>query len=147
MGPDGKPMGIPNVPVIPPSSTIPPAPDFNVPPPSVPAPYSYSSVPSSQPYNQVREIFSIQLLKIVVLFRDDKLNSNQQVSNYWSNDQSGMMHSQPPFMKGMRPSGRLPHNMRNIDPMRGRDEKEKTPEEDTSATIGTYKLLLFHYYT
>lgn len=38
-------------------------------------------------------------------------------------------------MKGIRQSNRAPH-MRVMDPIRCRDEREKTPEDDTTATIG-----------
>lgn len=46
----------------------------------------------------------------------------------------------PPFMKGPRPPGRIPQ-IRNVDIMRNRDDREKTPEEDTTTTIGNIKEL------
>lgn len=42
-------------------------------------------------------------------------------------------------MKGMRHSNRISH-MRSNDIVRGRDDREKTPEEDTSTTIGEKNL-------
>ena len=53
MGPDGKPMGIPNIPITPAAPQISGSTGFNVPPPAAPPPYSYNSVPVAQPYNQV----------------------------------------------------------------------------------------------
>lgn len=59
-----------------------------------------------------------------------------QVTNYWSGDAPNTMTPQPPpFMKGMRHPNRTPH-MRVMDPVRCRDDREKTPEEDTTTTIG-----------
>ena len=53
MGPDGRPMGIPNVPVTPSTPQISGNAGFNVPPPTVPPPYAYNSVSAGQPYSQV----------------------------------------------------------------------------------------------
>lgn len=50
---DGKPVGLPAVPVIPPAPTISTTTDFNTPPPA-PSLYSYNSVPPGQSYNQVK---------------------------------------------------------------------------------------------
>lgn len=60
-----------------------------------------------------------------------------QVPGYWSGDQPNVPASQPPpFMKGMRHPNRIPH-MRGIDnSIRNRDEREKSPEEDTCTIIG-----------
>ena len=59
-----------------------------------------------------------------------------QVSNYWSGEPPNAISPQPlPFMKGMRHASRGPH-MRAMDSIRGRDDREKTPEEDTTTTIG-----------
>ncbi|XP_043480893.1 arginine/serine-rich protein PNISR-like isoform X4 [Leptopilina heterotoma] len=103
IGPDGKPTGLGNSPVAPSAPQI--SGNFNVPPPSAPSPYVYNSVSNAQPYNQ-------------------------QVPPYWSGDQSGVMSSQPPpFLKGMRHSNRMPP-IRGVDPMRSREEREPTPEED-----------------
>lgn len=55
MGPDGRPMGIPNV--TPAAPQISGNAGFNVPPPSAPPPYAYNSVSAGQPYNQVRSRF------------------------------------------------------------------------------------------
>ncbi|XP_051164145.1 arginine/serine-rich protein PNISR isoform X2 [Leptopilina boulardi] len=102
IGPDGKPTGISNTPVAPAAPQI--SGNFNVPPPSASSPYVYNSVTNAQTYNQV--------------------------SSYWSGDQSGVMSSQPPpFLKGMRHSNRMPP-IRGVDPMRSREEREPTPEED-----------------
>ncbi|KYN28999.1 Splicing factor, arginine/serine-rich 18 [Trachymyrmex cornetzi] len=110
--PDGKPIGLPAVPVIPPAPTISTTTDFNTPPPA-PSLYSYNSVPPGQPYNQV--------------------------SNYWSGEPPNAISPQPlPFMKGMRHASRGPH-MRAMDSIRGRDDREKTPEEDTTTTIDAAK--------
>ncbi|KYN06224.1 Splicing factor, arginine/serine-rich 18 [Cyphomyrmex costatus] len=111
--PDGKPIGLPAVSVIPPAPTISSTTtDFNTPPPA-PSLYSYNSVPPGQPYNQV--------------------------SNYWSGDPPNAISPQPlPFMKGMRHANRGPH-MRAMDSIRGRDDREKTPEEDTTTTIDAAK--------
>lgn len=51
VGPDGKPVGVPTLPIIPPGPTISTT-EFNVPPPVTPSLYSYNSAPPSQPYNQ-----------------------------------------------------------------------------------------------
>ncbi|KYM75379.1 Splicing factor, arginine/serine-rich 18 [Atta colombica] len=110
--PDGKPIGLPAVPVIPPAPTISTTTDFNTPPPA-PSLYSYNSMPPGQPYNQV--------------------------SNYWSGEPPNAISPQPlPFMKGMRHASRGPH-MRAMDSIRGRDDREKTPEEDTTTTIDAAK--------
>ncbi|EFN61795.1 Splicing factor, arginine/serine-rich 18 [Camponotus floridanus] len=114
IGPDGKPIGLPTMPVIPPAPTISTTTDFNAPPPAAPSLYSYnSSLSPAQSYNQV--------------------------TNYWSGDAPNTMTSQPPpFMKGMRHPNRTPH-MRVMDPVRCRDDREKTPEEDTTTTIDAAK--------
>lgn len=58
-----------------------------------------------------------------------------QVTNtYWSGE-SPMPPQPPAFIKGMRHMNRPPH-MRTMDPVRCRDDREKTPEEDTTTTIG-----------
>lgn len=54
VGPDGKPIGLPAVPVIPPAPSISTTTDFNTPPPA-PSMYSYNSVSPAQSYNQVKE--------------------------------------------------------------------------------------------
>ncbi|KAL0116952.1 hypothetical protein PUN28_010079 [Cardiocondyla obscurior] len=109
---DGKPIGLPTVPVIPPAPTISTTTDFNTPPPA-PSLYSYNSVPPGQPYNQV--------------------------PNYWSGDSPNAISPQPlPFMKGMRHANRGSH-MRVMDSVRCRDDREKTPEEDTTTTIDAAK--------
>ncbi|XP_078039422.1 uncharacterized protein LOC144471343 isoform X1 [Augochlora pura] len=113
IGSDGKPMGIPTVPVIPPAPTISTTSEFNVPPPAAPALYSYNSVPPTQPYSQV--------------------------SSYWSGEPPATIPPQPPpFMKGVRHTNRTPH-MRPIDNVRCREDREKTPEEDTTTTIDAAK--------
>lgn len=59
-----------------------------------------------------------------------------QVSNYWSGEPPNAASPQPlPFMKNIRHPSRGPH-MRVMDPVRCRDDREKTPEEDTTTTIG-----------
>ncbi|KAG7210304.1 hypothetical protein KM043_011845 [Ampulex compressa] len=113
MGSDGKPMGIPTVPVIPPAPTISTTTEFSVQPPAAASLYSYNSVPPAQSYNQV--------------------------NSYWSGDTPGTVASQPPpFMKGIRHANRTPH-IRTMDTVRCREEREKTPEEDTSTTIDAAK--------
>ncbi|XP_076293898.1 uncharacterized protein LOC143215561 isoform X2 [Lasioglossum baleicum] len=113
IGSDGKPMGIPTVPVIPPAPTISTTSEFNVPPPAAPALYSYNSVPPTQPYSQV--------------------------NSYWSGEPPATIPPQPPpFMKGVRHTNRTPH-MRPIDNVRCREDREKTPEEDTTTTIDAAK--------
>lgn len=59
IGSDGKPMGIPTVPVIPPAPTISTTSEFSVPPPATPSLYSYNSVPPTQPYSQVKIVLLI----------------------------------------------------------------------------------------
>lgn len=54
IGPDGKPMGLPAVPVIPPAPVISTTTDFTAPPPAAPSLYSYNSVQPTQSYNQVK---------------------------------------------------------------------------------------------
>ncbi|XP_047356878.1 arginine/serine-rich protein PNISR isoform X2 [Vespa velutina] len=114
IGPDGKPVGVPTLPIIPPGPTISTT-EFNVPPPVTPSLYSYNSAPpSAQPYNQ-------------------------QVSNFWSGESSTAVPSQPLlYMKGIRHTNRIPH-MRPIDAVRCRNNREKTPEEDTTTTIDAAK--------
>lgn len=113
IGPDGKPAGVPTLPIIPPGPTISTT-EFNVPPPVTPSLYSYNSAPPSQPYNQ-------------------------QVSNFWSGESSTAVPSQPLlYMKGIRHTNRIPH-MRPIDAVRCRNNREKTPEEDTTTTIDAAK--------
>ncbi|EFN80678.1 Splicing factor, arginine/serine-rich 18 [Harpegnathos saltator] len=113
VGPDGKPIGLPAVPVIPPAPTISTTTDFNTPPPA-PSMYSYNSVSPAQSYNQV-------------------------TNAYWSGEPPNTVPSQPPgFMKGIRHMNRASH-MRGIDPARCRDDREKTPEEDTTTTIDAAK--------
>ena len=49
---------------------------------------------------------------------------------YWSGDQTGVVSSQPPpFLKGMRHPNRM-STMRGLDAMRGKEDREPTPEED-----------------
>lgn len=62
-----------------------------------------------------------------------------QVTNaYWSGEPPNTVPPQPPgFMKGIRHMNR-PSHMRGMDPARCRDDREKTPEEDTTTTIGKY---------
>ncbi|KAG9431888.1 Splicing factor, arginine/serine-rich [Apis mellifera carnica] len=113
IGSDGKPMGIPTVPVIPPAPTISTTSEFSVPPPATPSLYSYNSVPPTQPYSQV--------------------------TNYWSGEPPTAIPPQPPpFMKGIRHANRAPH-MRPMDTVRCREDREKTPEEDTTTTIDAAK--------
>lgn len=52
MGPDGRPMGLPSVPLVPPAPNISGGGNFNVPPPAPPPPY-FNSGPAGQQYNQV----------------------------------------------------------------------------------------------
>ncbi|KAH0951265.1 hypothetical protein HN011_012012 [Eciton burchellii] len=112
IGPDGKPVDLPTVPVIPPVPTISTTTDFNT-PPSAPSLYSYNSVSSAQSYNQV--------------------------TNYWSGESPNTVPPQPSsFMKCMRHTNRTSH-MRVIDSIRCRDDREKTPEEDTTTTIDAAK--------
>ncbi|XP_034949130.1 arginine/serine-rich protein PNISR-like [Chelonus insularis] len=118
MGPDGKPMGVPSVPAVSTMPVVPPAPNisarpgFNVPPPT--APYTYNSITSNAA-------------------------TFNQVPGYWSSDPTAAIASPTtsPFIKGMRHSPRMPH-MRN-EPLRPRDEKEKTPEDDTNMVIDAAK--------
>ncbi|KOX76138.1 Arginine/serine-rich protein PNISR [Melipona quadrifasciata] len=113
IGSDGKPMGIPTVPVIPPAPTISTTSEFSVPPPATPSLYSYNSVPPTQPYSQV--------------------------TSYWSGEPPTTIPPQPPpFMKGVRCTNRAPH-MRPMDTVRCREDREKTPEEDTTTTIDAAK--------
>ncbi|OAD59170.1 Arginine/serine-rich protein PNISR [Eufriesea mexicana] len=113
IGSDGKPMGIPTVPVIPPAPTISTTSEFSVPPPTTPSLYSYNSVPPTQPYSQV--------------------------TSYWSGEPPTTIPPQPPpFMKGVRHTNRTPH-MRTMDTVRCREDREKTPEEDTTTTIDAAK--------
>ncbi|EZA49941.1 Splicing factor, arginine/serine-rich [Ooceraea biroi] len=113
IGPDGKPVGLPTVPVIPPVPTISTTTDFNTPPPAAPSLYSYNSVPPAQSYNQV--------------------------TNYWSGESPNAVPPQPPgFMKCIRHTNRTSH-MRGMDAVRCRDDREKTPEEDTTTTIDAAK--------
>lgn len=53
IGPDGKPVGMANVPVAPSAPQISGNVPFNVPPPSSSSPYVYNSVSNTQSYNQV----------------------------------------------------------------------------------------------
>lgn len=62
-----------------------------------------------------------------------------------------MSSQPPPFLKGMRHSNRMPP-IRGVDPMRSREEREPTPEED-QYTLGInffFKLqkekLIFDFY-
>ncbi|KOC70300.1 hypothetical protein WH47_02803 [Habropoda laboriosa] len=113
IGSDGKPMGIPTVPVIPPAPTISTTSEFSVPPPAAPSLYSYNSVPPTQPYSQV--------------------------TSYWSGEPPTTIPPQPPpFMKGVRHANRTPH-IRPMDTVRCREDREKTPEEDTTTTIDAAK--------
>ncbi|XP_014468916.1 PREDICTED: arginine/serine-rich protein PNISR-like isoform X2 [Dinoponera quadriceps] len=113
VGPDGKPIGLPAVPVVPPAPAISTTTDFNTPPPA-PSMYSYNSVSPAQSYNQV-------------------------TNAYWSGEPPNTVPPQPPgFMKGIRHMSRASH-MRGIDPARCRDDREKTPEEDTTTTIDAAK--------
>lgn len=61
------------------------------------------------------------------------------MTNYWSGEPPTAIPPQPPpFMKGIRHANRAPH-MRPMDTVRCREDREKTPEEDTTTTIGKYK--------
>lgn len=116
IGPDGRPMGNPSIM----STTVPPAPNisgrssFNIPPPGS----TTTTTTATIPYNY-----------------------NTQVdfnSGYWSGEQSHQMTSghPPPFLKGIRHNNR-PLHMRN-DIIR-RDDKEKTPDVDSSVVIDAAK--------
>ncbi|XP_011296906.1 arginine/serine-rich protein PNISR isoform X2 [Fopius arisanus] len=105
MGPDGKPMGLPNIPI----PSVPPAPSITSRGHSHNSPFPYNSVSSAPPA------------------------FNSSVQGYWSAD----TQNPPPFVKGMRQGPRVPHLRGEL--MRNRDEKEKTPEEDTSAVLDAAK--------
>lgn len=58
------------------------------------------------------------------------------MTNYWPGEPNAAIPSQPlHFMKDIRHPAKAPH-MRGIDPIPCRDDREKTPEEDTTTTIG-----------
>lgn len=47
-------------------------------------------------------------------------------------------------MKGVRHASRAPH-MRPIDNVRCREDREKTPEEDTTTTIGKSQIYVYRW--
>lgn len=81
-------------------------------------------------------IYELVALTLVTLLSILLNACSSQVTNYWPGEPPNAISPQPlPFMKGMRHGSRGPH-MRVMDPVRCRDDREKTPEEDTTTTIG-----------
>lgn len=93
----------------------------NAPMPVSPAPHgnrSHSGHSGSYSYNSVSPVQS---------------SFNSSIQGYWTGDNQ----NPPPFVKGMRQSPRVPHLRADL--MRNRDEKEKTPEDDTSGVLDAAK--------
>lgn len=118
IGPDGRPMGSPTLimPTVPPAPNISGRSGFSHPPPGT------AITPTSTPYN-FNSVGGSQV-------------GFNQVPGYWTADHLASGH-QAPFLKGIRHNNRLPH-MRN-DIARGRDDKEKTPDDDSTMVIDAAK--------